>query len=747
MEKMAHPDATSNVRFGAFEVDLRRGELRKEGRWIRLQAQPFQVLRILLESPGEVVAREEIRKRLWPDDTVVEFDHSISVAVRRLRDALRDSADKPRYIQTISRRGYRFIGKVNAAELLTAAEPVATVHGSDLTDPQPKPSPALARWYLRPRVLVPVMLATIILMAWAGSSHYRRGASHSVASLQPLIRLDLDLVPLNSQGVANGAHLGNPEPGVIISPDGTRLVYVSQSKLFTRRLDEANATELPGTERAGAPFFSPDGQWVGFYAVNAASLKKVSLQTGQVVGLCQAEVPGGASWGEDGNIVVAFSPQGLFRIPSTGGARTPLTQLAPGEFVHRWPQVLPGAKAVLFSAYRSLTGLDGATIQVVSLRDGRRKTLVWGGTWGRYLPSGHLVYVDKGTLFAVPFDVDRLEVHGSPMRVLDEVAYDTAGGAAQIDFSRTGSLVYRSQKVGGGLVTVQWLDSSGNTRPILPVPGNYLSPTLSPDGSRLALTSGGDIWVYELGRGSMTRLTSGGGYGSPLWTVDGRYIVFRAARGIFWTRADGAGQPQALTASEKVQVPWSFTPNGERLAFVEGSRRAVIWTVSVDSSGSGLRADKPQVFLEGTFNARSPMFSPDGRWIAYQSDEDPTYGVYVLAFPDKHGKQQISSRAGYPAWSRNGHELFFWQYGVPEKQLMVTSYQERGDSFVADKPRAWSQNRFTHFSTTRAYDPALDGKHVVALMPVETAEVPHDRVIFLLNFFDELRRRVPFNVN
>ena len=180
-----------------------------------------------------------------------------------------------------------------------------------------------------------------------------------------------------------------------------------------------------------------------------------------------------------------------------------MTNLAAGEIAHRWPQILPGGKAVLFSAYTSMTGLDGATIEVQSLKDGRRKTLVRGGAWGRYLPSGHLVYLAKGTLFAVPFDADRLQVLGTPTPVLDEVAYSTAWGSAQIDFSRTGTLVYRAARAGGGLVTVQWLDDSGNTRPLLPVPGNYLSPTLSPDGSRLALTSAGDIWVYELGRESM----------------------------------------------------------------------------------------------------------------------------------------------------------------------------------------------------------------------------------------------------
>jgi Tol biopolymer transport system component len=572
-------------------------------------------------------------------------------------------------------------------------------------------------------------------------TYYRHGSQPlGPASLQPLIRLDLDLgseVPRISR---NG-------PNAILSPDGARLVYVSQSKLFTRRLDQAIATEVPGTEGSQAPFFSPDGQWVGFFA--AAWLKKVSLQTGQVIALCPAELAGGASWGEDGNIVTEFSLKGLSRIPATGGAPTRLTQLAPAEIIHRWPQVLPGDRAVLFSAYSSITGLDGATIQVISLRDGQLKTLVRGATWDRYLPSGHLVYISNGTLFAVRFDLDRLEVHGSPTPVLDEVAYDTAWGSAQIDFSWTGSVLYRSSKAGAGLVTVQWLDSSGRNRPLVPVPGNYLSPTLSPDGSRLALTSAGDIWIYELGRGSMTRLTFGGGYGNPVWTVDGRYIVFRAARGIFWTRVDGTGQPQLLTSSDTQQIPWSFTGDGKRLAFVEpnSASRAAIWTVSVDRTVSGLRAGKPQVFLQAPFNARTPMFSPDGRWIAYQSDESGGYGVDVIGFPDKHGKHQVSSGAGYPAWSRNGHELFFWKFGVKQNQLMVTAYQERGDSFVADRPRVWSQNRFILFSTTRAYDPAPDGKHVVALMPAEAAQEPHDRVIFLINFFDELRRRVPSGTN
>jgi eukaryotic-like serine/threonine-protein kinase len=466
--------------------------------------------------------------------------------------------------------------------------------------------------------------------------------------------------------------------------------------------------------------------------------------------LCDVQLGGGASWGEDGNIIAALDLFGLSRIPSAGGAPKPVTKLAPGEVVHRWPQVLPGGKAVVFSAYSSMYGLDSATVEVLSLRDGRRKTLVRGGTWGRYLPSGHLVYINKGTLFAVPFDLDRLEVHGTPTPVLEGIAYSTAWGSAQIDFSRTGALVYQSSRAGAGLVTVQWLDSSGNARPLLPVPGNYLFPTLSPDGRRLALTSAGDIWVYELGRGSMTRLTFGGGYSDLLWTNDGHYILFRAAGGISWIRADGTGQPQPLTHSNNQQFPNSFTSDGKVLAFLEvipATGASDAWTVSVESSNSGLRAGKPKVFLRTPFNERMPMISPDGRWMAYQSNESGAAQVYVLGFPDGHGKRQISvDGGGYPLWSRDGRELFFWPYG-PHPHLMVADFDERGDSFVAGRPRVWSEQVPVIFSATKSYDPAPDGKSVVALMPADAPEEPPDRVIFLLNFFDELRRRIAFSAN
>jgi Tol biopolymer transport system component len=556
---------------------------------------------------------------------------------------------------------------------------------------------------------------------------------------RPLVRLDVDLGPDVSLGSPQGTD-------AILSPDGTRLVYVSQGRLFTRRLDQPNATELEGTQGAWAPFFSPDGQWVAFFT--PGKLQKISVEGGSAITLCNAGTGEGGSWGEDGDIIAALGQTTvLSRIPSTGGSPTPVTDLQNGQVTHRWPQILPGGKAVLFTASANPV-FDAADINVMSLADHRRKTLVRGGTFGRYLPSGHLVYVNRGTLFVVPFDVDRLEVHGTPSPVLDQISYNTALGSAQFDFSQTGTLIYRSGGAGGGLLSVAWLDGAGKAQPLLAKPGIYGRPTVSPDGQRLALEvtegSGTNIWVYDWQRDTMSRLTFTGTALQPEWSPDGRYIAFRAVgEGMSVTRSDGAGKPQPLTQSKNIQWPYSFTPDGKRLAFMEqGSGTFHLWTVPLESDSAGPRAGKPEVFLQTPADERTPSFSPDGRWLAYASDESGTFQVYVRAFPDKGGKWQISNSGGtYPMWSRNGHELFF---ETLDNHIMVTTYTVKGDSFVADKPRVWSEKELGGVvNAVKNVDLAPDGKRIAALMPVETPEAQkaQSHVIFLENFLDEVRRR------
>ncbi len=563
---------------------------------------------------------------------------------------------------------------------------------------------------------------------------------------QPSERVDLDLGP----GVTFGSTTG---PAVILSPDGKRLVFVSQGedgtrRLFTRGLDEAKPSEMPGTVGASAPFFSPDGQWVGFFA--QGKLKKTRLDGGQPHSLYDAPAARGGTWSEDGNIVAALDQQaGLFLVPPEGGSASQFTtlKLEIGENTHRWPYFLPGGKGVLFTASIAYGHYEDANIAVATLKNRTVKTVLErAGMYPRYLPSGHLVYVTKGTLFAVPFDLDRLEVRGTP-KILWEVASNPNLGFGQFDFARNGTLAYRTS--GAELLrTFEWVDGEGRTTSFGFEPAYYNMPRLSPDGHRLvyAQSQGSyqDIWTYDIDRGIKNRLTTNGHHVYAVWSPDGRFVVFQGFGGIFWTRADGAGRPQLLIGSKAILLPFSFSPDGKRIAYSEqipgvGSQ---IRTARVDDSTGELRVSDPQLFVNTAVGLTFATFSRDGRWLAYANAEGGSYEVYVRAFPDNGSQVQVSNAGGIaPAWSPNGREIF---YRTEDQRIMVVEYSVKDGSFVAAKPRLWFPNRLANVGLGINFDLAPDGKRVIALMPAASTEPRETRshVTLMTNFFDEVRRRI-----
>ena len=503
------------------------------------------------------------------------------------------------------------------------------------------------------------------------------------------------------------------QASVAVSADGLLLAVAAQDnqgvQLYVRKLGDLRATPLVGTAGARNPFFSPDGQWVGFFA--GGKMKKIAVTGGAPVTLADAPDDRGGTWADDGSIIFQPTPtgSGLSRVSSGGGAVTQLTTLATGVMVHRWPQVLPGGTAVIYAEHSSITGFDDATIALQPLPNGPRKILHHGGYYGRYLPSGHLVYVHQGTLFAAPFELARLEVTGPPVPVAQDIAAYPGGsggglaGSAQVAWSNDGIAVYLAGQSVINEAPLQSIDRAGQVTTLRAAPANWSSPRFSPDGRRLAMdifTVQADVFVYEWARDTLTRVTFDPSADSkPVWTPDGQRIVFRSTRddvnNLYWQRADGSGDVQRLTQSQYAQTAMSWHPNGKLLAFWETGPQTsndLMILPMEGSEASGWKPGQPTVFLRTPFNELEPEFSPDGRWIAYRSNESGRTEVYVRPFPGPGGKWQISTEGGVaPIWSRSRSEIF---YGGLDNRLMVASYTVVDDVFRSDKPRVWSERRF-----------------------------------------------------
>ncbi len=537
-------------------------------------------------------------------------------------------------------------------------------------------------------------------------------------------------------------------PSVALSPDGTRLVYVGRRGttplLYLRALDKLEPTPLPGTEGVEGPhgpFFSPDGQWVGFAA--DLKLKKVPLAGGPPVVLCYSGLHYGATWSTDDTIF--FAPQaysGLWRVSASGG--TPQMVTSPdskrGERSHRLPETLPGGKAILFTVHTGGT-FDEARIAVLTLKTGQWKPLIEGGSNPRYVPTGHIVYARSGALLAVPFDLDRLEVSGPPVPVLEGVITSATGGHAQFSISAEGSLVYIPGSPALTERTLVWVDRKGAERRLTETRRPYEDLSLSPDGTRLALTIEGpawNVWVYDITRGTLTRLTFEENNRDPIWTPDGKRVTFGSFRGgqhgVFWKPADGSAPEEQLMSYGRDESIWatSWSPDSKALAFCQRdpSTGRDLWLFPLEGDR------KSQPFLRAPLDQCVPMFSPDGRWLAYESNETGRSEIYVQPFPGPGGKWQISTEGGVrPVWARNGQELFYRN----DDKLMVASITTE-PSFSAGKPRLVFEGRYWHAGLD--YDIAPDGQHFV-MIKESTEQMAPTQINVVLNWFEELKRRVP----
>jgi serine/threonine-protein kinase len=535
-----------------------------------------------------------------------------------------------------------------------------------------------------------------------------------------------------------------------VSPDGRHVAFVGRraatDQLYLRTIQDAETKVLPQTEGATQPFFSPDSRWLAFFA--GGKLKKVPTNGGVPVVVCDAAASRGGFWSENGTIV--FSPlargSGILQVSADGGAPKQITTLdtGRGETSHRLPELLPGGETVLFAAY-------GATYQDVSivaqsLKTGERRVLIEGASLSHYASTGHLLYLQPklpGTVMAAAFDPESLKLTGTPVPVIEGLLTDR-GDYAHWSFSRSGMLVYAAGGFKEAAYNLVFVDRKGIATPAgTPLQRPYAFPRLSPDGRRLVATLQAIqniLWIYDLPGGAFNRLTFEGNNDWAAWTPDGKRVAYASNRGepwrLFWKPFDGSGKEEILLArAEGNQQPSSWSSDGKVLVYQDATPATAqdIWMLPIDGDR------QPRPIIQTPASEVDARLSPDGRWLAYASDESGRYEVYVQPFAGSGGKWQISSDGGRePVWAHNGRELF---YRSGEKMMVADVTAQ--PTFQATTSRLLFQGPYVRTNTISAdYDVTPDDQRFLMVQPLEQPSPATDFNV-VLNWFEELRQRVP----
>ena len=552
------------------------------------------------------------------------------------------------------------------------------------------------------------------------------------SALSTVARLSITLPP--------GQFLAENALNFDVSPDGTRFTYVSNGQLYVRAIDDPEPAPLSGTTGAGSPFFSPDADWIGFYA--EGQLRKVATVGGVPEPLW--DVGGsalGGSWAPDDTIDFAPSnTSGIWKVAASGGVAEPVTALdrEAGEISHRWPQALPGA--VLFTVWTG-PGFAEKRVELHVLETGERRIVAPGGDTGRYVPSGHVVYSLQGdqVWMAVPFDVESLRVTGRAGRLDDAVARGIEGALYAV--SESGVLAHITADPGVYRTRLAWVDRDGAIEPI-GSEGSYSNPRLSPDGQFAAVMTWGPtmgISIYDFSRGLFTPIRGEGSNQFPRWHPDGRDILYRGTRSgfrnVYRRAADGSGSEAQLTTSDNLQRPWTISADGW-LVFgdVDPETGNDLWAIQLDGENR-----EPQEFLVTQARERLAQFSPDGRSVAYTSDASGQSEVFVRPFPEREPRILVGV-ATDPVWSSDGRELFYLD--PSGEQLMVANVDGSGPDLVVGNPsvlvRDWPGEAL---GSGHPYDVSADGRFLT-MVPVQPGPPPNE-ITVVLNWHQELTERVP----
>jgi Tol biopolymer transport system component/DNA-binding winged helix-turn-helix (wHTH) protein len=710
---MLSSTSTKVYRFGTFELNTGSRQLLRNGREIHLQDQPMRLLLSLVERPGELLTRDKLREKLWPTETFVEFDDGLNTAVQKIRQVLGDDARNPRFVETAPRKGYRFIAPVLVDEGLRPA--IESGIASDSVHIQPA-APRI-KISSHPPYSLWIALASAAIGLALGWWLPRRAVAPGAPPLK------LSITPPPGVELRPGFRGGSA-----VAPDGRTVVFVAsrngKTRLWLRSLDSKDARELPGTDDAQNPFWSPDGKSVGFMA--GRRLRTIDLAGGPPQDLADASRSTRGAWCEDGTIL--FSPgrgEPLYRVRQSGGRPLPATEAAAGAAY--WPYALPGTDRFLyFDEGRGSVALG--SLSDIHLR----KILFPADSNAVYTPPhdgqpGYVFWLRGTTLVGQAFDARSGRLAGDTLPVAEGVGFADHVRFVDLSASRNGVLLYGA----GDTVKrrLAWLRRDGSVLDSLGEPSWLRAVRLSPDGHRAVIEQGitRTLWMENFDRKVLTRLTYEQHMsGWTAWSPDGSQVAYSAERGghlrLFLRDADGATPERQLAASPYDLYMYDWSRDGRYIAYCETNPQTKIdvWIFPL----TGER--KPFPLLQTPFNEDSPQFSPDGRWIAYVSDETGRNEVYVASFPERSGKWQISTGGGtLPRWTGRGRELF---YVAADGNLMSVPLNSGRRQFEWSAPR----RVFTMWIPGTSYDVTAGGDRFLVLQP--TDDVKANELTVLLNW-------------
>lgn len=740
---------TEKIRFGSYEVDLAACELRKGGIKLRLQPQPFQVLRLLVERPGEVVSREELKQELWPDDTYVEFDLSLNTVIKKLRRALHDNPQHPRYIETLPRNGYRFIfpvERIDAADPHEAPVETILVDGALL---QVTPEPGDSQSAAVSRIVSDGMKLVAVAPGAAPVAIHgdgfviprkrrlleRAGAILGVALLVGLIMTYLADSP-DDRHVRRWSFSTQSLSSAAMSPDGKYILFAAQAgaepSLWIRPVDDESPRRVAGADGAMIGFWSPDSRFVAFAA--DGQLKKVSIDGGDPIVLCplpnsNTNFFAGGSWSPDGENIVFSSGARLHQVSAGGGVSKPLfpeDENLRGSF--QWPHFLPSSGQRQAIVYSASTNFRDHRMEVMDLESGERRNL-GPGSAPVYSPAGYLIHGPSNSelrgLMALPFSLETLEPSGEAFHL------DQEGIGASV--SQTGDLAYWDDPRPVTLHRLTWRDRlTGRVlEPVGEAQFAMRDPVISPDGQRVLVSSVEDgdanVYIHDLRRSTKVRLTSDEAQeAGGRWSADGSKVVFWQQTGdetaLVEKAANSGAAGTALYSVQGAILSLDWSRDGQYFVLLQhtdaGSRE--IRYISTAQMGEGAQSVR---YPARPSRIASPRISPDGRYLAYESRESGRIEVFVGSFPDGTKlRRKISARGGRgPQWSPDGKELFYLHGAT----LMAVSVQPAGGEITLGIP----QELFSSADLSLGFAPSLDGQRLLTIMPVSEPPSPAVHVV------------------